>query len=150
MVAIVLALLLGHFFGAGGIAAGIAFGAWSNAFSLIRQGAASFGFSLDADARRRLPRIVAAALVMGGLLWLASGVTADDIHGLAQAAILLRSDRGRDRDLRPAAAGLSRHHLADEVVNAFSEAGIATCTARPCVANAARNIATAGTDDGIR
>src|SRR5450755_1722916 len=68
-VALVLAVLLGHVYGASGIAAAIALGAWSSAFSLIRQGAASFGFSIDAAARRRLPRIAAAALVMGGLLW---------------------------------------------------------------------------------
>src|SRR5581483_9599687 len=86
--ATVLALLLGHFLGVSGIAIGLACGAWSTATSLIRQGATSFGFSLDADARRRLPRIVVAALVMGGLLWLASGITANT-HGLAQAAILL-------------------------------------------------------------
>src|ERR1700761_6113308 len=36
VVAIVLAVLLGHFFGASGIAAAIAGGAWSNALSLIR------------------------------------------------------------------------------------------------------------------
>ena len=65
VVAIVLAVLLGHFFGASGIAAGIALGAWSNAASLIRRGAATFGFSIDAAARRRLPRIVAAALFDG-------------------------------------------------------------------------------------
>ncbi len=55
---------------------------------MIRRGAATFGFSIDAAARRRLPRIVAAALAMGGGLWLAApfvlglGVTG---HGLAQA-----------------------------------------------------------------
>jgi len=88
--ALVLAVLLGHFFGASGIAAGIAGGAWSNAFSLIRHGSATFGFSLDNDARRRLPRIVAAALAMGGLLWLATSfVPGGAIHGLTQAAILL-------------------------------------------------------------
>jgi putative peptidoglycan lipid II flippase len=86
--AIALALLLGHFLGIAGIAIGLAFGAWSTASSLVRQGATSFGLSLDADARRRLPRIVAAALVMGGLLWLASGI-ASNTHGLAGAAILL-------------------------------------------------------------
>ena len=69
-VAIVLAVVLGRLFGAGGIAASIALGAWSSAFALIRRGAATFGFSIDAAARRRLPRIVAAALAMGGLLWL--------------------------------------------------------------------------------
>ena len=88
VVAIVLAILLGHFFGANGIAAGLACGAWSNAFSLIRHGGASFGFSLDATARRRLPRIAAAALLMGVLLWAASGF-ASGAHVLAQAVILL-------------------------------------------------------------
>ena len=58
-VAIVLAVVFGQIFGAGGIAAAIALGAWSNAVSLIRSVAATFGFSIDAEARRRLPRIVA-------------------------------------------------------------------------------------------
>ena len=81
---------VGRLFGASGIAAGIALGAWSNALSLIRRGAATFGFSIDAAARRRLPRIVAAALVMGGLLWLAGAlVPARRHHSLAQAARLL-------------------------------------------------------------
>ena len=71
-VAIVLAVVLGQMSGAAGIAAGIALGAWSNALALIRRGAATFGFSIDAAARRRLPRIVVAALAMGGLLWLAA------------------------------------------------------------------------------
>jgi putative peptidoglycan lipid II flippase len=91
-VAIVGALVLGRLFGASGIAAGIALGAWSNAFSLIRRGAASFGFAIDAAARRRLPRIAGAALAMGGVLWLAAASIlplAADIHGLAQAALLL-------------------------------------------------------------
>lgn len=90
-VAIVLAVVLGHWFGAGGIAAGIAMGAWSSTFSLIRRGAATFGFSIDAAARRRLPRIVAAALAMGGLLWLTATFAlplAANAHGLAQAALL--------------------------------------------------------------
>jgi putative peptidoglycan lipid II flippase len=91
-VAVVLALLLGRLFGAGGIAASIAAGAWSSALVLIRRGAATFGFSIDAAARRRLPRIVAAALVMGGLLWLAAPLVLAFVpalgingHGLAQA-----------------------------------------------------------------
>jgi putative peptidoglycan lipid II flippase len=88
-VAIVCAVLLGHFFGASGIAAGIALGAWSNALALIRQGAASFGFSIDQAARRRLPRIVMAAMLMGGLLWLAVSVIAAPLHGFAQAIVLL-------------------------------------------------------------
>ena len=90
-VAIVLAVVLGRIYGAAGIAAAIAAGAWSNAFSLMRQGAATFGFSIDAAARRRLPRIAAAALAMGGLLWLAATSVlpmAATAHGLAQAALL--------------------------------------------------------------
>jgi putative peptidoglycan lipid II flippase len=90
-VAIVLSVVLGQIFGASGIAAAIALGAWSSAFALIRRGAATFGFSIDAAARRRLPRIVAAALAMGGLLWLLARVVwpqAGNAHGLAQAAVL--------------------------------------------------------------
>ena len=90
-VAIVLAVVLGHVYGASGIAAAIALGAWSSALSLLRRGASAFGFSIDAAARRRLPRIVAAALVMGGLLWLTAAfvlpMTAT-AHGLVQAALL--------------------------------------------------------------
>ena len=91
LVAVVLAIVLGHIFGPNGIAASIAFGAWSSAIALIRRGAATFGFSIDAAARRRLPRIAVAALVMGGLLWLAAASvlpSATDAHGLAQAALL--------------------------------------------------------------
>jgi putative peptidoglycan lipid II flippase len=90
-VAIVSALLFGRLFGAGGIAASITLGAWSSALSLIRKGAISFGFSIDAEARRRLPRIVIAAILMGGALWLTAHVVlrwASDAHGLAQAVIL--------------------------------------------------------------
>jgi putative peptidoglycan lipid II flippase len=89
-VALVLSVLLGRIYGTSGIAAAIALGAWSSAFSLIRQGAATFGFSIDAAARRRLPRIVAAALVMGGLLWLAMAfVPTMGANALAQAALLV-------------------------------------------------------------
>jgi putative peptidoglycan lipid II flippase len=91
VVAIVLAVVLGRLFGANGIAASIAIGAWSSAFSLLRRGAATFGFSMDTDARRRLPRIVAAALVMGGLLWLTAAWVlppTTDVHGIAQAVFL--------------------------------------------------------------
>src|SRR5271169_3510845 len=92
-IAIASAVVLGWLFGVGGIAASISFGAWSNALSLIRHGAATFGFSIDAAARRRLPRIVAAALAMGGALWLAApfglrlGMTA--YGGLAQAILVM-------------------------------------------------------------
>jgi putative peptidoglycan lipid II flippase len=90
-VAMLAALVLGRLFGAGGIAASIALGAWSSASSLIRRGAALSGISIDAAARRRLPRIVAAALAMGGLLWLAARfelAIAAGMHGIAQAALL--------------------------------------------------------------
>jgi putative peptidoglycan lipid II flippase len=91
VVAIVLAVVLGRLFGAVGIAASIALGAWSSALSLIWRGAATFGFSIDAAARRRLPRIVVSALAMGGLLWpMASFVLplSATAHGLAQAFVL--------------------------------------------------------------
>ena len=91
VVAIVLAVVLGRIFGANGIAASIAIGAWSSALSLLRRGAATFGFSIDIDARRRLPRIVGAALVMGGLLWLTAAWVlppTTDVHGIAQAVFL--------------------------------------------------------------
>jgi putative peptidoglycan lipid II flippase len=90
-VAVVLAVVLGHVYGASGIAGSIAIGAWSSAFSLIRRGAASFGFSIDAAARRRLPRIVAAALAMGGLLWPSAALVlplATGAHGIARAVLL--------------------------------------------------------------
>jgi putative peptidoglycan lipid II flippase len=91
VVAIVLAIVLGHVFGPNGIAASIALGAWSSAIALIRRGAATFGFSIDPAARRRLPRIAVAALAMGGLLWLTAALVlppATGVHGLAQAALL--------------------------------------------------------------
>ncbi len=69
-VTIALAIVLGRLFEVPGVAAAIALGAWSSALDLIRHGLASFGFSIEADARKRLSRIVAAALAMGGLLWL--------------------------------------------------------------------------------
>jgi putative peptidoglycan lipid II flippase len=88
-VAIVAALLFGRLFGAAGIAAAIACGAWSSALALIRRGAAISEFSIDAAARRRLPRLVAAALAMGGLLWLAATfLLAPNAHGLVQAILL--------------------------------------------------------------
>jgi putative peptidoglycan lipid II flippase len=71
-VTIVLAIVLGRLFDVRGIAAAIALGAWSGALVLIRNGFTTFGFSIDPMARQRLPRIVAAALIMGGLLWLSA------------------------------------------------------------------------------
>ena len=122
-VAIVSALVLGRLFGAEGIAAGIALGAWSSAFALIRRGAASFGFSIDEPARRRLPRIAAAALAMGGLLWLAARflpAPGTDTHGLAQAALLILTISGAIAiyGLLLALSGAIRW---DEAVNAFRQ-----------------------------
>ncbi|MFT4116850.1 murein biosynthesis integral membrane protein MurJ [Bradyrhizobium sp.] len=88
VVAVALAVLLGHVFGASGIAASIAAGAWSSAFSLLRTGTAEFGFSVDAAARRRLPRIVLAAAAMGGLLWLTTGLSPAEAHGLVRFVVL--------------------------------------------------------------
>ncbi|MEK9280776.1 MULTISPECIES: murein biosynthesis integral membrane protein MurJ [unclassified Bradyrhizobium] len=88
LVAIALAVGLGHFFDASGIAASIAAGAWSSAISLLRKGTSEFGFSVDAAAQKRLPRIVVAALVMGGLLWLTAGLTPADSHGLVRFVAL--------------------------------------------------------------
>ncbi|HEY3891555.1 MAG TPA: murein biosynthesis integral membrane protein MurJ [Bradyrhizobium sp.] len=90
-VAIVCALLFGRLFGAEGIAAGIALGAWSSALALIRRGMATFGFVVDAAARQRLPRIATAAMAMGGLLWLKARFVlpwAADAHGAGQIAVL--------------------------------------------------------------
>jgi putative peptidoglycan lipid II flippase len=91
-VAIVLGVVLGHLYGVSGIAASIALGAWSSAFTLIRGIATGFGFSIDAAARRRLPRIGLAASAMGGLLWGATRLGlahSANFHGFAQAAALL-------------------------------------------------------------
>jgi putative peptidoglycan lipid II flippase len=88
-VAIVLAIVLGQIYGIGGIAAAMAIGAWSNALSLGRSIAATFGFSVDADARRRLPRIVLAALLMGGALWLAVWMLPDAAGSRILQAVLL-------------------------------------------------------------
>jgi putative peptidoglycan lipid II flippase len=87
-VAIVLAVVLGHVYGTAGIAASIALGAWSNATTLIRHGAVNFGFSIDAAARRRLPRIAVAALSMGGLLWLMASFAPAPTNGFADALVL--------------------------------------------------------------
>ncbi len=89
-VAIVAAFVLGRLFGPAGIAAAIALGAWSSALSLIRKGDATFGFSIDPEARRRLPRIALAALGMGTPLWLVAHFTlAVDTHAVTHAVVLL-------------------------------------------------------------
>ncbi|MDR6303004.1 putative peptidoglycan lipid II flippase [Nitrobacter vulgaris] len=90
-VAMVLAFVFGRLFGVAGIAVAVALGAWSNAVSLVRSIAGTFGFSIDAEARRRLPRIGLAALVMGGVLWFAGRLLypMSSVHGLLQAATLV-------------------------------------------------------------
>jgi putative peptidoglycan lipid II flippase len=90
-IAIALSIVLGQLFGLGGIAASMVFGAWSSAMSLIRRAGSTLIFSLDAEARRRLPRIVAAALAMGALLWLVAPFVLTSVtsaHGLAQALMV--------------------------------------------------------------
>jgi putative peptidoglycan lipid II flippase len=92
VVTIVSAVVLGRLFGPNGIAASLALGAWSSAFALLRRGFATFGFSIDAAALRRLTRILTAALIMGGLLWLIGTFAlplSPNARGLAQAALLL-------------------------------------------------------------
>jgi putative peptidoglycan lipid II flippase len=90
-VTVVLAVVLGQLFASPGIAASIALGGWSGALVLIRHGVTTFGFSIDAVARRRLPRIVAAALAMGGLLWLSAPIVlapSGNASGLAQLLLV--------------------------------------------------------------
>ena len=138
VLAIAAAFLLSHWYGADGIAAAIALGAWSMAFSLIRRGAETFGFSIDTEARRRLPRIALAALAMGALLWLATRslpALASGAHGLVQAVLLLAV----------IAAGIAIYGLFlrlfgvtgwREAVNAFRQTtALAACADSPCVAN---------------
>jgi len=88
-VGVVLAVVLGRLFGIAGIAAAMAIGAWSKAVSLGRNIAVTFGFSIDAAARRRLPRIVLAALLMGGALWFAVWVLPDAVGSRTYQVILL-------------------------------------------------------------
>jgi putative peptidoglycan lipid II flippase len=88
VVTVVLALLLGHVFGASGIAASIAAGAWSSALALLRKGTSEFGFAVDASARTRLPRIALAAIAMGGLLWLTTGLVPAESQGFIKFVAL--------------------------------------------------------------
>jgi putative peptidoglycan lipid II flippase len=91
VVAVVVALLLRPWLGTTGVAMAIAVAAWTSAGVLTGRSIAAFGFSIDADAWRRLPRIVLAALAMAGVLWLATDfvpLARDGIHGLAQMVAL--------------------------------------------------------------
>jgi putative peptidoglycan lipid II flippase len=89
--AIITGFLFGSRLGADGVAICIALGAWSCAMVLLWRGASAFGLSLDANARQRLPRIAAAALMMGGVLWIADtfvGTLAAGANFTAQITIL--------------------------------------------------------------
>ena len=82
-------LILSRFIGHVGIALATSLAAWVNAILLgITLGRRGL-FSLDARSRHRLPRIVAAALLMGGLLlageWLLEGNYAEHAGFLAAA-----------------------------------------------------------------
>jgi putative peptidoglycan lipid II flippase len=74
--AVACAALLGPAHGAAGVAAGIALGAWFCAAILGWRGVTTFGFSMDAAARRRLPRIALCAAAMGAMLALAESFVA--------------------------------------------------------------------------
>jgi putative peptidoglycan lipid II flippase len=89
VLALATAFLFGHLFGAEGIAAAVALGAWGSALGLIREGATRFGFAVDATARRRLPRIALAALAMAAAIWLAQRFLPLTDHGsLLQVLVL--------------------------------------------------------------
>jgi putative peptidoglycan lipid II flippase len=68
-VAIACGLVIGRAFGVSGVAASISLGAWTSMAILIWRGTATFGFSIDATARKRLPRIAACAAIMGATLY---------------------------------------------------------------------------------
>lgn len=67
-IAVIAGAVLGSRFGANGVAASIALASWFSAALLLRLGATTFGFSFDAVARQRLPRIVISAVAMGAAL----------------------------------------------------------------------------------
>jgi putative peptidoglycan lipid II flippase len=75
-IAVIAALAVGRALGAAGVAASISVGAWCCAIALLWRGASTFGFSIDAKARRRLPRIAVCAAVMGVMLWQADSSVA--------------------------------------------------------------------------
>lgn len=90
-VTIAAALALDWSHGVAGIAAAIALGAWTGALLLAIFAAIRFGLTLDPATRARLRRIVLAALVMGGLLWLVTRGLApwlDGGHRLIVAVVL--------------------------------------------------------------
>lgn len=104
-VAIATALPAGHAFGVAGIAAGVALASWVNAAVLIACARTTLRFSIDDDARRRLPRIAIAAFAMGAVLWLGAACALPlgllIAAGLALYALLLMASSAINlRDLR--------------------------------------------------
>ena len=116
VLAVALAFLLGHWYGAERHRRRHRARRLEHArLSLIRRGAATFGFSIDAAARRRLPRIVARGARHGRAAVAGDAVAAGarpGAHGLVQAVLLLAADRGGNCDLRPVLAAFRRHRLA--------------------------------------
>ena len=86
VVAVVCGLVFGHAYGASGVAASISLGAWFCAAVLGWRGATTFGFSIDAIAQRRLPRIAICAAVMGAMLFLAESFVAPVMEAAGFAA----------------------------------------------------------------
>jgi putative peptidoglycan lipid II flippase len=86
--AVIAGLLAGRSFGAAGVAASITFGAWCGALVLGWRGATTFGFSIDALARKRLPRIAACAAIMGAMLWSSDTFVAPVMEGAGFTARL--------------------------------------------------------------
>lgn len=89
--AIIAGLVWGRNAGAAGVALSIAYGAWVCAIILIIRGATTFGFSLDAAAWRRLPRIALCAAIMALMLFTSQyfvGPVAEQANFMAQLTIL--------------------------------------------------------------
>ena len=115
--ALVLAVLLGHWFGASGVAAAIALGAWSTALTLIRRGRRDLRL-LDrrrrAAAAARHPRGRAGhgrGLCGSRLRWLTPALAASS-HRPAAGDRPAHPDYRRDCDLRPVSAAFRHHRLA--------------------------------------
>ncbi|WP_022720483.1 lipid II flippase MurJ, partial [Rhodopseudomonas sp. B29] len=88
IVVLIAAVGLGWLFGVGGVAAAVALGAWTNAGLLLGRSDRPF---LEPASRSRLVRIVLAAAIMGGLLWLKTSLVlplAAQAPTLVQAGLL--------------------------------------------------------------
>lgn len=88
IVVLIAATALGWLFGVGGVAAAVALGAWTNAGLLLGRSERPF---LEPASRSRLVRIVLAAAIMGGLLWVKTSLVlplAEQAPTLVQAGLL--------------------------------------------------------------